>query len=84
MEDVLGNQGEESHGSASTLREKRLLGSLADEYVSNAPPDELVPEFLEDMPRDRLDVEFAMAFDHVGELITKMHQARDDPAVEGG
>ena len=35
-------------------------------------------------PAIALHVEIAMAFDHVGERITEVHQVRDDPAVEAG
>ena len=47
-------------------------------------PDLLELEITQDSAGDRLHVEVAMTFHHVGEGITQVHQVRDDPAVEAG
>ena len=55
---------------------------MSDKDITDAPPDGFKVKFLENSPRDRLDVEVAMTFHHFGERVTEVHHVRDDPAID--
>ena len=57
---------------------------MPDENVSDAVPDLFKLEVAQDSTGDRLHIEVTVAFHHLGERVTKVHQVRDNPAVEGG
>ena len=84
MNDVLGDQGDEPHEWSLYGPRSCSTGCAADENVADAVPDFLELEIAQDSAGDRLHVESAVAFHHVGEGIAQVHQVRDDPAVEAG
>ena len=59
-------------------------GCAADENIADAVPDLLELEIAQNSTGDRLHIEIAVAFHHIGEGITQVHQVRDDPAVDAG
>jgi hypothetical protein len=53
-----------------------------DQHIAQSVPDLMALDVGQDPRGDRADIQRAMPLDHVGQAITQMHEARDDPAVD--